>query len=200
MTGPPTTPAPGTGLLVVVSGPSGVGKTTITHALVDHVGAEFSVSWTTRPRTHADKPGTDYVFVEETEFVAGIERGEFLEHAHVHGHRYGTPHAAVDTALDEGRIIVLEIDVQGAVQIRGARPDAFMIFILPPDEETLLQRLRDRKREPEEVIRVRYDAARREIAMAHDTGIYDAFVVNDRLDRAIPEVVRLVEEARAART
>ncbi|MEM9166872.1 MAG: guanylate kinase [Planctomycetota bacterium] len=188
------------GFLLIISGPSGVGKTTIAHAIADRVAdTVVSVSTTTRRQTAADLDGVDYTFVDEAEFLSKIERGAFLEHAEVFGRRYGTPRDWVEARLDEGRVVLLEIDVQGAGQVRRAMPDAYGIFILPPSEDELLQRLRDRKREDEAAIQRRFAEAKREIAEAHASGAYDAFVVNRELEAAIDEAVILVEQARVAR-
>jgi len=189
------------GMLLVISGPSGVGKTTITRAIERSIpDAVFSVSATTRPKTDADAEGVDYSFLSADEFAARETRGEFLESAVYAGNRYGTLEAPVDAQLERGRLVILEIDVQGAVQVRAKRPDMFGLFILPPSEETLLKRLRDRKREPEEVIQRRFGEARREIEQARTSGAYDAFIVNDELERAIADAIHTVRTERAARS
>lgn len=190
----------GAGLLLIISGPSGVGKTTITHEVQKRVeGAELSVSVTTRPQTAADRVGVHYNFIDEAEFLGMIERDELLEHAEVFGNRYGTPRNWVEERLAAGGVVILEIDVQGAVQVKRAMPDAFGVFILPPSEESLLQRLRDRKREDEATIQRRFREAKREIAAAQAGGVYDEFVVNRDLGEAIERTVELVEQARLAR-
>lgn len=181
------------GLLLIVSGPSGAGKTTITRAVERSIPSSvFSVSATTRAKTDADVDGVDYHFIDDQTFVAMIERGEFLEHANVFGKRYGTPAAWVDEQLRRGRLVILEIDVAGAAQVKAKLPDAFAVFILPPSEDTLLQRLRERKREGEEAIQRRFAEAKREIDAAKSGKVYDEFVVNDDLDRAIEQAVSLV--------
>lgn len=186
------------GLLLVISGPSGVGKTTITRAVERRVpGATFSVSVTTRPKTKADVEGVDYTFLDRPAFERMVEQGLLLEHAEVFGHGYGTPRAWVEERLARGGVVILEIDVQGAVQIRRAAPDAFSVFILPPDDQTLLTRLRARRREDEAAIQRRYGEARREIESARSSGVYDHFVVNDDLERATGEIVELVGRHRA---
>ncbi|MEL7485472.1 MAG: guanylate kinase [Planctomycetota bacterium] len=188
------------GLLLIISGPSGVGKTTITRAVRERTaGAVVSVSMTTRPRTAADREGVDYYFVDETAFLGMIARNELLEHAEVFGKRYGTPRKPVEDRLAEGKVVILEIDVQGAEQVKAAMPDAFGVFILPPSEDELLQRLRDRKREGEEAIQRRFSEAKREIDAARSGAVYDACVVNRKLDDAIAGTVKLVEQARIAR-
>ncbi|MFW5652727.1 MAG: guanylate kinase [Planctomycetota bacterium] len=181
------------GLLLVICGPSGVGKTTITRRLVEHYDAVFSVSATTRPRTKADEPGRDYHFVSEDEFLQLIDQQALLEHALVFGNRYGTLRAPVESSLRAGRVVVLEIDVQGALQVREQLPEAFLVFILPPAESTLLDRLRARKREPEDRIQARFREAKREITVAKESGAYDMFVVNDDLERAVAEIAHAVD-------
>ncbi|MDH3584785.1 MAG: guanylate kinase, partial [Phycisphaerae bacterium] len=131
-------------LLVVISGPSGVGKTTITHALVDRLSAAFSVSMTTRPITAADTEGVDYFFVDQAGFDQAIEQGKLLEWARVFDYCYGTPRPPVQEHLEAGRDVILEIDVKGAIQVKAAMPEALLIFVLPPSEEELLRRLRNR--------------------------------------------------------
>jgi guanylate kinase len=184
------------GLLVVISGPSGVGKSTITRALVERLNARFSISMTTRAKTTGETDGVDYHFVDEARFRQAIDNDELLEHAQVFGNWYGTPRKPIDEAVARGELIVLEIDVEGAIQVRERCPQAFEIFILPPSEEVLLQRLRDRKREGEEAIQKRFAEAQREMVRARESGAYDAFVVNDDLETAIREVIGLVEKRR----
>lgn len=184
----PTSPAPG--LLLVISGPSGVGKTTITRQVVQCLGAVFSVSATTRPPTAADVPGVDYHFVDDAEFERMIAAGDLLEYARVFGkYSYGTPRRPVEAALAQGRVVILEIDVQGAIQIRRNLPEALLIFVLPPDDATLLERLRKRGREGEEEIARRFAEARREIDLARRSGAYDRFVVNREVEKSVQEVV-----------
>lgn len=187
------------GLLVIFSGPSGVGKTTITRAVIERVAdATMSVSATTRPQRAKEVDGVDYFFVDMDAFARMEEAGEMLETARVFDCFYGTPAGWVRDRLDEGKVVVLEIDVQGAILVRRRMPEAFGIFILPPSEEELLQRLRDRKREPEEVIQRRFAEAQHEIAAAKSSGAYDRFITNDDLDRAIDEAVGAVESQRGA--
>ncbi|MCA9273035.1 MAG: guanylate kinase [Phycisphaerales bacterium] len=188
-----------TGMLLIISGPSGVGKTTITRAVEAQIpGSVFSVSVTTRPKTAADHEGVDYCFVDDERFDRMVERDELLEHANVFGKKYGTPSAWVDEQLDQGRLVILEIDVQGAEQVKAKRPGAFAMFIEPPSEDELLARLRARQREDEATIQRRFAEAKREIERARSGGVYDTFLVNRNLDEAISEAVRLVGEARAA--
>ena len=183
------------GLLLVVSGPSGVGKTTIVRPLEQRLGGVFSVSATTRAPAKGEADGRDYYFLSEEEFQDRLERGEFLEHAQLFGrHWYGTPRGPVLEHLDAGQLVILDIDVQGGLQVKQAMPEAFMIFVLPPSDEELLRRLRARGRESEEVIQRRFAEAKREIERATSSGAYDATVVNDDLQQAIEETCRLVKQ------
>ena len=135
------------GLLLVISGPSGVGKTTITRALERRLGGVFSVSATTRPRAEGEVDGRDYCFRSDLEFQQLADEGAFLEQAQVYGeYRYGTPREPVERQVAEGRLVILDIDVQGARQVKQAMPDAFTLFILPPSDDELLRRLRQRRR------------------------------------------------------
>lgn len=188
------------GMLLIFSGPSGVGKTTITRAVERAIpGSVFSVSVTTRPRTPADVEGVDYRFVTDEQFDALIAGGELLEWASVFGRRYGTPRRWVEEQLRRGRLVILDIDVQGAARIKSLMPDAYAVFILPPSEEVLLDRLRRRRREPEGVIQRRFAEAKREIAQARAGQAYDRFLVNDDLSAAIRQAIELVEAERARR-
>lgn len=186
------------GLLVVVSGPSGVGKTTIVRVVKEQLDAMFSVSATTRPRTEQETDGVDYFFRSEIEFDAMIENGEFLEYATVFGqHSYGTPKNSVQQAMEKGRLVILEIDVQGGMQVRESIPKALLIFIMPPDEAVLLQRLRSRGRDAEQAIQRRFAEARNEIEKARTSGVYDEFIVNDDLEETIERTCRIIRQRRS---
>lgn len=178
------------GRLVIISGPSGVGKSTIASAVVQRLGAKLSVSATTRDMRPGEVDGVNYHFLAKAEFERLIVEDGLLEHAQVYDHHYGTPRAPVEAALAAGRTVVLEIDVQGAVQVKRKLPSARGVFILPPSEDELLRRLRARGREDEARIQRRFQAARAEIEAARTCGAYDFFVVNDRLEPAIEEAVR----------
>ncbi len=187
------------GMLLIISGPSGVGKTTITRGVERGIAdSVFSVSATTRPKTASDVEGVDYHFVDDAEFCHMIENDAFLEWAEVFDRKYGTPRKWVREQLSRGRLVILEIDVEGAKQVKARMPEAFAVFVLPPTEQELLDRLHKRKREPEEQILKRFAEAKREIAEAQASGAYDAFIVNDDLDRATADALRLVTEQRAA--
>lgn len=184
---------PANGLLLVISGPSGVGKTTITHAVErSFANAVFSVSYTTRPVTPQDREGVDYFFISEASFDEKIASGAFLEHAGVFGRRYGTPRAWVEEQMSAGRLVILEIDVQGAINVKRAIGGAFCLFVLPPSEEELLRRLRARGREDETTIQRRFGAAQHEISVARSCGVYDRFLVNSILPETVKEAIDVV--------
>ncbi|MDP6987088.1 MAG: guanylate kinase [Phycisphaerales bacterium] len=191
-------PHTASGLLLVVSGPSGVGKTTIVHRVRERLGGRFSVSATTRPKSPEEVDGKDYSFVSGETFEQMKDSDAFLEHAEVFGrHAYGTPRGPVEEALRQGELIILDIDVQGAIQVRKHMPTAYMIFILPPSDDELRHRLETRGREDEDAIARRFAEARREIDLATSRTLYDAFIVNDNLDGAVEEACRLVSERRS---
>jgi len=188
------------GMLLVISGPSGVGKTTIRDAILAAVPeAFFSVSATTRPRTDADREGVDYHFMTDEQFDDCVRRGDFLEHATFAGNRYGTLRQPVDEALVRGRLALLDVDVVGAGNIKRMRPDAFLIFFMPPSKDELLRRLRQRRRDSESAIERRFAVASKEIDDARSSGIYDEIVVNDDLTRTIEKTLAIVERERAKR-
>ncbi len=183
----------GRGMLLIISGPSGVGKTTITRAVEAAIAdAVVSVSCTTRPKTAADREGVDYHFIDDATFDQMIAAGDFLEYAGVFGKRYGTPRSWVEEKLSLGKLVILEIDVQGAMSVKKQMPEAFAVFVLPPSEDTLLQRLRARARESEEVILRRFAKAREEIATAQNCGVYDLLLVNRLLEDAVAIAVGVV--------
>jgi len=177
----------------VIAGPSGVGKSTIVHALMREFNAAFSVSATTRAPSPEERDGVEYFFVDQTTFQRWIHENRFLEHAQVFGRDwYGTPRDAVQRQLDDGRLVILDIDVQGAENVRRAMPGMLGIFILPPDDDELLRRLRVRGREDETAIQRRFAESRSEIARAKAGTTFDAFVVNDDLVRCTEAVASIV--------
>jgi len=181
------------GKVVIVSGPSGVGKTTICREVARRMDNVFlSVSVTTRPRGKGEKHGKNYWFVSEEEFQQRVRKGEFLEHAEVFGHLYGTPKDKVEQALSQGKIVILQIDVQGARQAKIAYPDAIMIFILPPSAKVLAERMNRRGRESSETAERRLGGASDEIAAAWQ--YYQHMVINDNLEQAIKEVMQIIRE------
>ncbi len=186
--------------MLIISGPSGVGKSTLTNALLKELDADLSVSMTTRPATAKDVEGEHYFFKTVEAFEAEIEAGQLLEHAVYAGNFYGTPRRFVQQKLDAGRIVILEIDVEGARQVKDAMPESFAIFILPPNEQALLERLRGRKREDEETIQKRFSLAKKEIAFAKGANIYDAFVINEDFETALAEIKNLIERRLGGRS
>ena len=182
---------------VVLSAPSGAGKTTIAKALVE--GSEdvvFSVSATTRPARDHEVDGVDYRFLSEPKFRAMIEADEFVEWAQVHGHLYGTSRKALQAALDDGRFLILDIDVQGAMQMRQRVPDVVLVFVIPPSADALVERLTERGTEGEDTVARRIENARGELEQASQ---FDYIVVNDDLEQAIDEV-RSIVSAESRRT
>lgn len=187
-----TNSKPSTGRVIVISGPSGVGKSTICHRLCDLLPAEFSVSVTTRKPRPGEQNSRDYHYVTPDEFARMEQAGELLETAQVYGHQYGTPLRAVQQAVREGRSIILEIDIQGCIQVRRKMPDAVAIFLLPPTPEAQKQRIVGRNTDPAEVIRERLAKADGEIRFANESGCYDHFVVNDDLEKTVQSVRDLI--------
>jgi guanylate kinase len=184
----------GSGKLVVISGPSGAGKSTIAREVIRRTGAAFSVSATTRPPRKGEVDGRDYRFVDEGEFRRMVRDGELLEWAEVFGRLYGTPRRGVEEALEDGKTIVLDVDVQGGRQVYEKLPAATFVLIVPPDERTLAGRLRGRGTEDEGQLRRRLDEAAREVADARACRAYDYEVVNDELEKAIGRVVEIVNK------
>lgn len=182
----------GRGRLVVITGPSGVGKTTIVREALRRTGANFSVSVTTRAPRDSEVDRKDYHFVNRPTFEAMRDHGELLEWAEVYGEYYGTPAAPVLEAIESGRTILLEIDVQGGIQVHRKLPDALFILIAPPSEQALMQRLAGRGSETEDTLRNRLAKANEEIAAAKESGIYTHCVVNDDLPTAIRQVVEIM--------
>lgn len=184
------------GMLLIVSAPSGAGKTSLVAALLERdPRLVVSVSHTTRQCRPKERNGINYHFVNAQQFAAMVDAGEFLEHAEVFGKHYGTSAAAVDRERDQGRDVILEIDFQGAAQVRGRYPDAVSIFVLPPSTAALKSRLTGRG-EDDETIRQRLAKARWE--MSH-YGEYDYLVVNDVFDTALEELQCIVRAERLRR-
>jgi len=184
------------GTLFIISAPSGAGKTSLVQSLVEQeTGVGVSISHTTRPQREGETDGVDYHFTSDERFRRMVAAGDFLEHAEVFGNLYGTSRAAVIDELHAGRDVILEIDWQGAVQIRAAMPEAVSIFILPPSRAELGYRLRGRGQDNESVIAARLEAAVTE--MSHH-GEYAYLIVNDRFEKALGEL-RTVVEARRLR-
>ena len=180
------------GLLIVISAPSGGGKTTLANELVSRFqNSKRSITSTTRPARPTEIQAQDYYFISDKEFDRSLAEGGFAESAMVHGYRYGTSKAEIRAAHDRGDLLFLTIDVQGANSIKKAFPDAITIFILPPDFDILETRLRKRGTESDTDIRRRLENARKEMAQAKD---FDFQVLNDRLDRAALEVESIIRK------
>jgi guanylate kinase len=178
------------GKLFVLAGPSGVGKGTLrARALEDVEDLVYSISCTTREPRSGEGEGVDYHFVTQKDFEDKVVRGLFLEHAVVHGDCYGTLGENVERETNAGRDVLLEIDVQGAQQVRRLRPESVLIFVAPPSLEVLERRLRQRRTEPEEKIKLRLDNAKKEIQEIEE---YDHVILNDVLDQAAEELRSIV--------
>lgn len=182
------------GLLVVIAGPSGVGKGTV-HALVRAAlpDSVLSVSATTRAPRAGEREGVDYHFVTPEGFQDLIDRGALLEWAEYAGHRYGTPAGPVAAAVRDGRVVVLDIELQGALQVKEHDPDALLVFLKPPSFAELERRLRQRGTEEEAGLQRRLARAREELAEADR---FDVQVINDDLDACVREVLAVIEKAR----
>ena len=182
------------GRLIIISGPSGVGKSTICREVARRLkNVYLSVSVTTRPKGPGEENGREYWFISRDEFHRCIEKGALLEYAEVFGNLYGTPKDKTDVALHAGKSVILAIDVQGGKQVKALYPQAVMIFILPPSAKVLADRMGHRGRETAEVAARRLDGANAEIAVAWQ--YYDNMVVNDDLEKAISEVIQIIEHA-----
>jgi guanylate kinase len=181
------------GQLVVVSGPSGSGKSSILRSVVGRPGlnVQLSVSYTTRKRRPGEQDKVDYYFVERDEFISLRDRGHFLEWAEYNENHYGTPRTEVFSALKSGRSVLLEIEVQGALQIRRNAPSALFVFIKTPSFRVLEDRLRGRGTETEQAILRRLQKAREELAEAH---WYDYQLINDDFDRCVDQFVQVLKD------
>lgn len=184
------------GLLIVLSGPSGVGKGTVRKALFNMPGQnlEYSISMTTRKQRPGEVNGKDYYFVSREEFEKRISEGKFLEYAEFVGNYYGTPLDLVNEKLADGKEVVLEIEVQGALQVREKCPDAVFIFLAPPSKQALYDRLRSRGTESEEVIEQRVQKANKEFKLAYK---YDYIVVNDTVENAADRILAIIRAEHA---
>ncbi len=181
------------GRLFIISAPSGTGKSTVLARLKElRPDMWFSVSATTRPQRKGEVDGREYLFVDRSTFQQMIDDGAFVEWAEVHGERYGTPRAKLESMLAAGDDVLLDIDVQGGMAIKGAFPDAITVFLLPPNMAELERRLSGRATDSPEQIALRLSNAQRELAFKDR---YDRTIVNDRIEQAADELIALVDEA-----
>ena len=188
----------GRGMLIVLSGPSGVGKDTIIRRLLElEPNLRYSVSYTTRAPRPGEVDGVNYTFVNRKQFEQLARKGHFLEHASYDGNLYGTPAGQVEEARAAGHDILLKIEVKGAEQIRERVPDALFVFLAPPSPEELVRRQELRGSETHQDMTERRKIAEKEITYAHD---YDHVVVNDQLDQAVADVLEVIRQARERQT
>lgn len=182
------------GHLFIIAAPSGAGKTSLVRALLQHNNrVQLSISFTTRPMRPGEQDGHDYHFISEPEFLTMLERGDFLESALVYGNRYGTSRAWIEKALQTGADILLEIDWQGAAQVKKVFPEATGIFILPPSLEALEARLRARAQDSEEVIARRIALAQEDIRHAEE---FDYAIINDDFETALQDLMAILRARR----
>jgi guanylate kinase len=195
VSGPMSKAADGkSGCLIVLSGPSGVGKSTVSRQAAQRTGAVLSVSATTRPPRGGEQDGRDYRFVDVLTFKRMIDQGELLEWAQVFGNYYGTPAAPVQATLRAGKTVILTIDVQGGIQVARKRKDAVGILLVPPSQEVLRQRLSGRATEGAEALARRLAKANEELAMARTSGAYVHEVINDDLEAALQRVAAIIQQ------
>ncbi|NLJ87001.1 MAG: guanylate kinase [Firmicutes bacterium] len=182
------------GFLVILSGPSGAGKNTVLDATMDRCSdLQYSVSATTRPRRKSEQDGVDYFFLTEEEFQRRVRAGEFLEWAEFCGHSYGTPLAYIEECLEQGHVVVMDIDIEGARQVKDKMPEAVFVFLLPPTMAELENRLRGRSTDSDEAIRQRLGKALEELKAGID---YDYVILNDKIAKSAAKLEAIITAER----
>jgi len=182
------------GKLFIISGPSGAGKTTLCReALKRFKGITYSISYTTRKPRNGEQDGIDYHFITKKEFKRKIESNKWVEWAEVYGNFYGTSAEFLDTCLASGKHILLDIDIQGTIQIKKQYPDSVTIFIMPPSLETLRTRLESRGTDTRQVIEKRLETAKKEM---EEKDFYHHVIINDQLSKAVSELIEIIESYR----
>ena len=176
------------GMLIIISGPSGSGKGTVVKNLDEKKGYALSISVTTRKMREGEVDGRDYFFHTQEEYFEMLEAGELLEHATFCGNCYGTPRTYVEEQIEKGKMVILEIEVNGALQVKEKFPECVLIFLLPPTKDELERRLVGRATEDSEVIEFRLKRAEEEIKLIHE---YDYLVINDDIDEAVRNIERI---------
>jgi len=183
------------GILLIVSGPSGVGKSTVCRQVAGQLDAFLSVSITTRPHREGEKDGQDYRFISTEEFQRLIEQGSVLEYACVYGGQYyGTPAEPVVEALDAGRVVILEIEIEGTLQVKRRFPDAIAVYMLAPTSDEQRNRIVGRQQDSAQAVTERLGKADDEILNARDCGAYTHFLVNADIEETVEQLVRIVQE------
>jgi guanylate kinase len=191
--------AKSSGVLLIVSGPSGVGKSTVCRRAADALDAFLSVSATTRPKRPYEVDGEDYRFMSTEAFEKQLEQGGFLEHAKVYsGYYYGTPAAPVEEQLALGRVVILEIEIDGTIQVVRRKPEAIGVYLLAPSPQDQASRLTGRRSDSDQAIEERLSKADGEIRWAQECGAYQHFIVNNEIEETVAEIVAIAREGQSA--
>ncbi len=179
------------GFLIVLSGPSGTGKNTLINNVMPHIpNLQYSISATTRQPRPGEKQGKDYFFISDAKFDRMVAAGDFLEWAEFVGNRYGTPRSFIEEKIDQKQTVIMDVDIQGALQIKQKMPEAVLVFLLPPTWEELKIRLNRRGKDSNEVITRRLQHSYKELNHIID---YDYFIINDQLDKAVERLITIIK-------